>query len=187
MQASPAFGIAGITQFNFSSSASDPDGDALTYKWDFADGATRDGAAVAYNYGNVFGSSVVRLTVTDGKGGTASDTRPVTVGNLGGNWSGTLDHFPLTMTLSQDRSGNVTGIWTLPGTGISGQLDPAAFNRIEANAHLVLRCKVTAGGGPFGFSDFTLDGQMNTTDGNRLNGGVRGSGFGGEPFVLNRQ
>ena len=31
MTVSPAFGIAGITQFNFASSANDADGDPLTY------------------------------------------------------------------------------------------------------------------------------------------------------------
>ena len=46
MTVSPNFGIAGITQFNYSSSATDPDGDALTYAWEFADAGTATGAAV---------------------------------------------------------------------------------------------------------------------------------------------
>jgi PKD domain len=188
MTVSPSFGIAGITQFNFASSATDADGDTLTYTWDFADGQTRSGAAVAYNYGNLAGSGNARLTVTDGRGGTVTDTRPVVVGNLTGNWQGNLgtSFSQFRMSLNQGMDGRVTGTWTLPGTPLSGTLDPAGFNRIEPNAHLVLRCKVTQGGGGIGFLDFTLDGQMSTTDGNTLNGGIQGSGFRGDPFTLTR-
>jgi len=186
MTVSPTFGIAGMTQFNYSSSATDPDGDTLTYAWEFGDGQTRTGAAVAYNYPNVFGTGTARLTVTDGRGGSVTDTRPVTVGNLTGDWSGTFGGFPLRMTLTQNSAGGVTGTWFVPGTALAGNLDPAAANRIEAGARVVLRCKVTAGGGPGGLSDFTLDGQMQTT-GTTVTGGVQGSGFTGQPFTINRQ
>ena len=86
MQVAPSFGIAGITQFNFASSATDQDGDSLSYTWEFADGNTRTGASVIHNYlSNAYGTGNVRLIVSDGKGGSVSDTRPVTVGNVGGN------------------------------------------------------------------------------------------------------
>jgi hypothetical protein len=186
MTVSPTFGIAGMTQFNYSSSATDPDGDTLTYAWEFGDGQTRTGAAVAYNYPNVFGTGTARLTVTDGRGGSVTDTRPVTVGNMSGEWSGTVATYAFRMSLTQSSNGTVTGTWSFPGTTIVGQLDPAGANKIDSNAHVVLRCKATGGVGPFGVSDFTLDGQMQTT-GTAVNGGTQGSGFTGQPFALNRQ
>ena len=83
----------------------------------------------------------------------------------------------------------MTGTWSANGSGVvpvTGTLDPAAFNRIDGNANFVLRFKITGGGGPGGFSDFTAEGQMNTQHGNTLSGGVRGSGFNGDPITLNR-
>ena len=191
MQATPTFGIAGITQFTFSSSATDADGDTVSYSWEFADGNTRTGASVTHNYSaSAFGTGNVRLTVTDGRGGTVSETRQVTVGNVGGEWSGTIRNtIQVRASFAQNASGNVTGTWSASGGGVvpvTGVLDPAAFNRIDGNANFVLRFKITGGGGPGGFNDFTVDGQMNTTHGNTLSGGARGSGFNGDPFVLNR-
>ena len=185
MTVAPTFGIAGLSQFNVSSSATDSDGDALTYTWDFADGNTRTGASVAYNYGNVAGPRDVKLSVSDGKGGTVSDTRPVTIGNLSGDWSGTVGNgIQIRATFQQAMDGSVTATWSGGGSApsVTGILDPAATNRIDANANFKLRFKITRGGG---FLDFTYEGRMDTT-GNTLTGGVRGSGFGGDQMRLDR-
>lgn len=55
---------------NFDASAStDPDGDVLTYSWDFGDGSTGTGALVDHTYLGL-GSYVATLTVSDGNGGS---------------------------------------------------------------------------------------------------------------------
>jgi PKD domain len=190
MTVAPSFGIAGIIQFNFASSATDPDGDALTYSWEFADAQTSTGASTIHNYGNVAGTGDVRLTVRDGKGGTVSDTRPVTVGSLSGDWSGTIrGAIQIRASFQQTSTGDVTGTWSGGGGGapnVTGTLDPAAFNRIDGAANFVLRFKITGGGGPGGFNDFTVDGHMDTATGNTLTGGARGSGFNGDPVRFDR-
>jgi len=179
----PSFGLVNMTTFSYGAAASDPDGDAVFYNWNIAgNGSSSASGSIAFSSG---GSGTATLTVTDGKGGSASDSRSFVVGTMAGSWGGTLAGAPFTMTLAQPAGGTVTGTWTLPGTPYSGQLDPAALNRIDANASLTLRCKVTAGGGPGGFNDFTLTGTMEAT-GVRLTGGVQGSGFNGQPFVLTK-
>ncbi|MFB7513482.1 ThuA domain-containing protein [Streptomyces sp. NPDC056144] len=71
----------GPLQVTFSAAGSaDPDGDGLTYAWDFGDGATGTGANPTHTY-TVNGTYTARLTVSDpaGKAGIASTT--ITVGN----------------------------------------------------------------------------------------------------------
>jgi DNA/RNA endonuclease G (NUC1) len=58
--------------------SSDPDGDALTYAWDFGDGATGSGASVTHAYGAA-GSYTVTVTVTDTRGLVDVVTTSVTV------------------------------------------------------------------------------------------------------------
>ncbi|MBW1683384.1 MAG: PKD domain-containing protein, partial [Deltaproteobacteria bacterium] len=55
----------------FTASGTDPDGDLLTYTWDFGDGQTGVGAAVSHSY-NTTGLYNVSVTASDGRGGEAS-------------------------------------------------------------------------------------------------------------------
>lgn len=60
--------------------SSDPDGDKLTYRWDFGDGTTASFTAptTTHQYARA-GNYTVRLTVDDGRGGTDSTTATVAV------------------------------------------------------------------------------------------------------------
>jgi serine protease AprX len=69
-------GRAGRLQHFDGTGSSDPDGDALTYRWDFGDGNTGTGATVDHAYGKA-GRYTVTLTVSDGLGGV--DTESATV------------------------------------------------------------------------------------------------------------
>ena len=64
----------------FTAAATDADNDALTYSWDFDGNGTTDatGATVSTTF-TTAGTKTVKLTVTDGKGGTATQDVPVQV------------------------------------------------------------------------------------------------------------
>lgn len=78
---------------NFSANASDANGDELAYYWDFGDGNFgTNGATASKSWSG--GQYVVRCTVTDMKGGTASDSVIVVIGSpttfrISGQVSGT--------------------------------------------------------------------------------------------------
>jgi len=62
---------------NFTAQATDLDGDALTYTWNFGDNSTATGALASHRY-PIPGWYVVVLTVTDGRGGEATnDAKPL--------------------------------------------------------------------------------------------------------------
>jgi hypothetical protein len=66
----PLYGSAPL-QVAATATASDPDGNPLTYTWNFGAGSVT-GATTSFTYQSA-GSFTVSLTVTDGKGGTATN------------------------------------------------------------------------------------------------------------------
>ena len=63
------------------SGSSDPDGDVLSYAWNFGDGTTATGKTITHTFAND-GKYNVILTVNDGKGGSdPSNAIVITVGN----------------------------------------------------------------------------------------------------------
>ena len=185
MTITPTFGVSELTAFTYIASASDPDGDALTYTWNLA-GSERTGAGGSITFvGDGIGE--VRVTVSDGRGATATDLRTITVGNMTGSWAFTVPgQGTLNLFLTQSTT-LVSGTFVVaPGgfgnvaPGVSGRTDPAQPGRIDGNASVEIRLKV----GPF--TDFTLRGTMDST-GRRVTGGLFGSGFSGQPFTMTKQ
>lgn len=77
--------IAEVTILSLTASASDPDGDPVSYQWEFGDGTTAAGSAVTH----VFRSErcfEVRLSVEDGRGGRTGTVTRVPVETLNGLW-----------------------------------------------------------------------------------------------------
>jgi PKD repeat protein len=66
------------TSFAYTAAGTDPDGDPLTYAWDFGDGQSGTGASVSHTYATAGGYNA-KVTVSDGKGATASATVLTTV------------------------------------------------------------------------------------------------------------
>lgn len=76
---SPLAGAGGSLTVSFSGAASsDPDGNALSYAWDFGDGTAGAGATPSHTYAAA-GAYTATLTVSDGLGGVAVGAVNVTV------------------------------------------------------------------------------------------------------------
>jgi glucose/arabinose dehydrogenase len=85
MQASPTSGALPLEVTFTSAGSADPDGDALSYTWDFGDGSppdTTSGATVLHTY-TALGIYTATLTVRDNRG--AADPTPATVQISAGN------------------------------------------------------------------------------------------------------
>jgi len=76
-QAALTTATSGLTVSFDASGSSDPDGDALTYAWDFGDGAKATGVKASHTY-TAAGTFTVKLTASDGTLAAAA-TRTVTV------------------------------------------------------------------------------------------------------------
>jgi hypothetical protein len=66
------------TVFQFNASDSSPQGNIVSYAWDFGDGGTASGATASHQYSTA-ATYTIRLTVTDTAGRTGTLTKTVTV------------------------------------------------------------------------------------------------------------
>lgn len=115
--------VAGGTHVSFGATASDPDGDRLSYAWDFGDGTTGSGDALFHVF-YASGTFDVKLTVSDGRGGSASDSVRVTARRIEGEWQlENAAHVQLTARLSQSNGSN--NFWGVVSDGslIEGRLE----------------------------------------------------------------
>ncbi|MBN2134712.1 MAG: right-handed parallel beta-helix repeat-containing protein [Acidobacteria bacterium] len=79
--ANPLTGQAPLNVTFDGSGSSDPDGDTLSYSWDFGDGSSSSEVSPAHTY-NTAGTYNAVLTVTDGKGGEDQDSVTITVSGV---------------------------------------------------------------------------------------------------------
>ena len=116
LNASPTSGIAPLT-VSFDGRpprSSDPDGDPLSYNWDFGDGTPNDTTPAPSHTYAAAGIYTVELTVSDGRGGSATATETITAGNtapvisVSGDtrWRGG-QHFRLTASATDQQDGTL--------------------------------------------------------------------------------
>jgi len=172
----PAFGIAGLTEFAFSASAVDLDGDSVSYTWNVGDRAFSGPHGTVTIQDAV--QTLARLTVSDVRGATISRTQSLVVGSMSGDW--VMTSGPLvgaSLTLAQHDEGVVTGGVDLPGMG-RATTDPEDPGRITAAAEFRLRVRLAD-------RDVFIAGTMDAS-GRVVSGTLAGAGFDGEPFSMRK-
>lgn len=97
--------LMGATNVAFSATGSDPDGDSLTYSWNFGDGQASTGQSVQHIF-NTAGTFTVTLTIQDSKGSSATSSQSVTVKSLTAEWLDTDKRWTITIRQS---GGTFTG------------------------------------------------------------------------------
>ena len=79
--ANPASGPAPLNVSFSGATSTDPDGDALTYRWDFDNNGTWDATGVTATHSYSTGTYTAKLEVNDGHGHTATATQQIQAGN----------------------------------------------------------------------------------------------------------
>ena len=177
ISASTSTALQGANVTFTASGASDPNGDSLSYAWNFGDGQTGSGATATHLYTSA-GTFTVTMTVSDGKLSAPAASTTITVRNLTATWTGPLTQagipaFNTRVVLTQNGV-NLSGTYTdqFPGTG-------SVVGTVAAGGTVSFSVKIP-NIIPWSFSG-TAAASLNT-----LNGVGNGSGFVNATWTLNR-
>ncbi len=144
---SPATAYIGVPVTFDATGSSDPDGDPLTFAWDFGDSGTAAGATATHAYA-AKGRFMVTLTVSDDLGATGQGSRGVDVGNRAPVITAT-DPAGATLTLApgQARTFSVTATdpdgdalayeWRVNGAVVGGNASSITFNESAVGTYSV--------------------------------------------------
>jgi PKD repeat protein len=130
--ATPSSGNAPLTVAFDGSGSYDPDGTLASYAWTFGDGATAGGPTATHTY--AAGTFTATLTVTDGKGATASANRTIVAS------APALPAAPSNLTATAGSGRLVTLTWRDNATDESGySVERAAKTKTPAFARVASR------------------------------------------------
>ena len=182
--ASPSTALQNATSVSFSVQANDPDGDPLTYSWDFGDGASATGQTATHVY-TTSGSFTVKATARDEKNSSNGQTT-VTVRDLSGAWAATT---------VGSVFGDITEVYALTqtGTSVAGSVSAAAgasgtfpAGSVSSGSLRDGSPRVTFTVAHTGFTPYTFTGNPDP-DVNTLVGVFNGSGYSNQPVTVTRR
>ena len=182
--ASPTTALQNATSVSFSVQASDPDGDPLTYSWDFGDGASATGQTATHLF-TTSGSFTVKATARDEKNSSDGQTT-VAVRNLSGTWAATTvgsvfgditEVYTLTQT-GTSVAGSVSATTGTSGTFPAGSVSSGSLR--DASPRVTFTVAHT------GFAPYTFTGDPGP-DVNTLVGVFNGSGYSNQPVTVTRR
>ncbi|OLT41874.1 hypothetical protein BJF86_02375 [Serinicoccus sp. CNJ-927] len=135
------------------SASDDPDGEIVSYAWDFGDGSTDDGVTATHDYAEA-GTYDVALTVVDDRGGEATTTQTVTVEEPPNkepmaDFTVTADELDISVdaSASEDPDGEIVSYSWDFGDGATGQGETATHSYLEDGTYDVTLTVVDDRGG----------------------------------------
>ncbi len=132
--ANPASGAAPLNVSFSGATSTDPDGDALTYRWDFTNDGTYDATGVTAAHTYATGTYTAKLEVNDGHGHTATATQQIQAGNTAPTLGTVTPAASLTWAVGDPISFSATATdpqqGTMPASRVQlAGLDPALPER----------------------------------------------------------